>query len=321
MERAVLLLAGVFLAAVLTGCGLIGGSQGEEAQKQDVQEETEETIFAVSVTEAVRGELNDYIQVNGDVAPKTTVDAYPDNAGKLKELAVETGDYVRKGQVIAGVDPSKPGQQFEESPVEAPISGTITSLPMQEGSTVSPQVAVARISNMRDLEISTAVAEKYIGAMQRGLPVFISFEAFPERRYRGRVRELSPTVDATSRTLGLKIDLLGNTEDVKPGMFAGVRIVTNRKDGIVKIPAECRVQRFDEDFIFVLRGDPAEGETVTVERRSINTGIEIDRKLEITSGLEEGERVVYQGQTLLEDGATVRVVDTEQPLESADSIE
>ena len=52
----------------------------------------------------------------------------------------------------------------------------------------------------------------------------------------------------------------------------------------------------------------------------VNPGIEIDDKLEITDGLEPGERVVYQGQNLLEDGARVRVVDTVEPLTPEDTI-
>jgi multidrug efflux pump subunit AcrA (membrane-fusion protein) len=309
----------------VAGCDRFGGGQAEEESSQNgdetvTEEQEEETVFAVSVTEAVRGELNDYLEVNGDVAAKTTVDAYPDNSGKLTELIAEIGDYVRKGEVIARVDPSRPGQQFEASPVEAPIAGTVINLPLQEGSTVSPQAAVARISTMYDLEIRTSVAEKFISRIEVGQPVSAAFEAFPGRSYRGRVREVSPTVDPVARTLDVKIDLIGQAEGLKAGMFGDVRIVTAQKENVVKIPADCLVERFEEDFIFVLTGDPAEGETAAVERRPIETGIEIDRKLEVRSGLENGERVVYRGQTLLEDGSAVRVVETVQPLDETDSL-
>lgn len=326
-RAASLLLAGLLLTSLLIGCGRFGGgdsAEGKEAGAQQAEQQEEEQkkqVFAVSVTEAVRGELNDYIEVNGDVAAKTTVDAYPDNSGKLSRLLVEVGDYVRKGAVIGRVDPSRPGQTFEASPVEAPISGTVTSLPLQEGSTVSPQITVARISDMRNLEIRAAVAEKYISRMEPGLPVTATFQAFPGERYAGRVREVSPTVDPVARTLDIKIDLLGRNDELRAGMFAEVRIVTAQKQDIVKIPADCMVERFGEDFVFVLTGDPAQGETTRVERRKIEPGIEIDRKLEVRSGLEGGERVVYRGQTLLEDDSHVRVVEAVQPLGTEDRIE
>ena len=94
----------------------------------DVSEKTEEDqiiSFAVSTTLSVQGEIKDYLQLNGDIAAKTTVDTFADTAGKLKNLYVKIGDTVRKDQVIADIDPSRPGMTFASSPVKASISGTI----------------------------------------------------------------------------------------------------------------------------------------------------------------------------------------------------
>jgi multidrug efflux pump subunit AcrA (membrane-fusion protein) len=57
------------------------------------------------------------------------------------------------------------------------------------------------------------------------------------------------------------------------------------------------------------------------EQRDVTPGIEVDNKLEIVSGLEPGERVVYQGQSLLQDQAQVRVIETVTPLEAEDEVE
>jgi len=57
------------------------------------------------------------------------------------------------------------------------------------------------------------------------------------------------------------------------------------------------------------------------ERRRVSAGIEIDQKLEIQSGLEPGEEVVYRGQTLLERGSRVRVVEQVQPLSESDTLD
>ncbi|MCF6334646.1 MAG: efflux RND transporter periplasmic adaptor subunit, partial [Spirochaetales bacterium] len=77
------------------------------------------TVFAVSTTLAVEGEIKDYLQLNGDITASTTVDTFPDTAGKLKNLYVKVGDTVRKNQIIAEIDPSKPGMNFASSPVKA----------------------------------------------------------------------------------------------------------------------------------------------------------------------------------------------------------
>ena len=339
----------------------VGGEQAGGTEQGPGQGESEQqTVFAVSTTQAVQGQIKDYIDVNGDVVTKTRVDTYPDTAGKLSGLYVEVGERVRKDQVIAEVDPSRPGMQFSASPVKAPISGMITSLPVQVGSTVSQQMTVAQVSKMDDLELRVHVAERFISKMQVGLSAEIRFEAYPSREFTGRVREVSPVVDPVSRTLELKISISDGTDILKAGMFGEVKIITEEKSKVVKIPSDSLVRRFGDDFVFVVNRDAAAADAGSegtdsgaedtaagaeqtdaaatdsteasagaddsgilgvAERRRVSAGIEIDQKLEVQSGLEPGEEVVYRGQTLLEDGSKVRVVEQVQPLSESDTLD
>ncbi len=61
----------------------------------------------------------------------------------MKILYVKVGDTVQKDQVIAEVDPSRPGMTFAASPVKASISGTVTQVPVQIGSVVAPNFHIA----------------------------------------------------------------------------------------------------------------------------------------------------------------------------------
>lgn len=332
-NRIIVVLLVLALLAIGTYFGLerFGAEKVAEAVT-NIEEKTgdteQETVFAVSTTKAVQGQIKDYIDVNGDVVTKTRVDTYPDTAGKLSALYVEVGDRVRKDQVIAEVDPSRPGMQFSASPVKAPISGMITLLPVQVGSTVSQQMTVAQVSKMDDLELRVHVAERFISKMQVGLSAEIKFEAYPSREFTGRVREISPVVDPVSRTLELKISISDGADILKAGMFGEVKIVTEEKSNVVKIPSDSLVRRFGDDFVFVVNRDAAANEDAddsdilgVAERRRVSAGIEIDQKLEVQSGLEPGEEVVYRGQTLLEDGSKVRVVEQVQPLSESDTLD
>lgn len=334
ISRAAILLGLVLILVTgFIGCEKFGGKKAEASADGGTTEtagkgtglskdeaEEQATVFAVSTVEAVQGQIRDYIELNGDVTAKTKVDTYPDAAGKLSKLFVEVGQRVRKDQVIAEVDPSRPGMQFTASPVKAAISGTVTSIPVQVGATVSQQVPIVQISDMRDLEVQVYVAEKFISKMKIGLPAEMSFEAYPDRKFNGRIRELSPVIDPQSRTLEVKISLNDGTDVLKAGMFGEIKIVTVSKDNVVKIPAECLVNRFGEEFVFVVErtGDDGLG---LARRVKVTRGIEIDQKLEIASGLQPGAEVVYRGQTLLEEGSKVRVVETVQPLSDSDELE
>lgn len=329
-RMAVLLGLVLILAAGFAGCDRFGGKKADAAgdpagadapvEGQSADEEEAATVFAVSTVEAVQGQIRDYLELNGDVTAGTKVDTYPDAAGKLSKLFVEVGQRVRKDQVIAEVDPSRPGMQFTASPVKAAISGTVTNIPVQVGATVSQQVPIVQISDMRDLEVRVYVAEKFISKMKVGLPAEMSFEAYPDRSFNGKIKELSPVIDPQSRTLEVKISLSDGTDLLKAGMFGEVKLVTAEKEGVVKIPAECLVNRFGEEFVFVVERSAAD-QMGTARRVKVTRGIEIDQKQEITSGLEPGAEVVYRGQTLLEEGSKVRVVETIQPLSDDDELE
>ena len=113
--------------------------------------------------------IKDYIELNGDVKAKVETTLFPDAMGKLVNIRVNIGDFVRKNQIIAEIDPSKPGMNFALSPVKTTITGTVTSLPIEIGSTVTLQTAIAKVGQLNELEIVTYISEKYIRKMKKGL--------------------------------------------------------------------------------------------------------------------------------------------------------
>ena len=272
--------------------------------------------FAVNTTTAVKGQIQDYIALSGDIVAGSTVDAYSETAGRIAEVYVSVGQRVSRGQRVAAIDPSRPGMDFRLSIATAPISGTVTSLPAQVGMTISPAVPLARISGGGGLEIKLYVAERFISKMAINLPCMVTLDAWPADIFLGRVTELAPTVDPASRTMEVRITVSDPNSKLKPGMFAKVRIVTERKEGIVKIPSTAMVSRFGEHYVYVVEKDPENPEFDIVRRRAVVSGILIDGVLEIQSGLEPDEEIVARGQTLLDDGVRVNVIERIAPISS-----
>jgi multidrug efflux pump subunit AcrA (membrane-fusion protein) len=273
-----------------------------------------ETVFAVDTTTAAGGEILDYLRISGEVVTRTSVDVYPETAGKLSRLPVRLGEYVARDQVIAEVDPSRPGMTYVASPVKSPIAGTVIALPVQEGSTVSQAVPVARIGRLDELEVRTRVAERFVSKVRAGLEAVLRFDAYPAEAFRAVVSELSPVVDPQSRTLEVRLRLAPPDRRIKAGMFAQIKIITERRQGIVKVPADVIVQRFGVSYVFVVLDGSA-------QRRKVNPGLRIDNMVEITEGLAAGEEVVLRGQTLLEDKSRVNVVDRYPGLPGAHVVE
>ncbi|MDA3810415.1 MAG: efflux RND transporter periplasmic adaptor subunit [Spirochaetaceae bacterium] len=278
-----------------------------EKEKSNIKD-NEEQIFAVNTTLAVEGQIVDYLYVNGDIIAKEFVDVYPDTAGKITDILVTLGTYVRKGEIMAYVDPSRPGMNFAKSPVYSPISGTITSFPGAVGSTISQQSPMARIGNLRDLQVRTFISERKISHITLGMPGELSFEAYPGETFKARITELSPVVDPSSRSMEIKLDLTNRDKRIKSGMFTKIKITTSVKNKIVKIPSDCISERFGEKFVFIIKDDG------TAEKRAIVEGISINDVSEILSGLSVNEKVVIQGQSLLDNGVKVKIIKEVAPL-------
>jgi len=269
-------------------------------------------VYAVNTIPAVSGQIRDYLALSGDIISSSIVDTYSDAAGKVTRLYVSIGSKVQKGDAVAAVDPSRPGMEFVASVVRAPVAGTIIALPAQLGMTVSQAVPLARISGGAGLETRLYVAERFISKISLNLPCEITLDAYPGEIFRGSITEVSPTVDTTSRTMEIRVGVENPGSRLKAGMFAKVRIITETKENVVKIPSSAVVNRFGEQYVFsVNKTNP---QAPVARKRVIVPGIVIDGVMEVRQGLAANEEVVIRGQTLLEDGSRVNIIEQFSPL-------
>lgn len=256
----------IFLSVLVLLCFLVSCGGKKDAAKKDNEQQTE-ALFAVNTMKIQRDNISDYIKLTGDVQAKRNIQVFPDQSGKISNIDVKIGQSVAKGQRIMEVNPSRPGMIYALSPVIAPISGVITSLPYKVGDTVSMQTPVAKVGNLDSLEIIANVAEKYISKMKVGLNVAIMVDAYPNTPINGSVYEVSPIVDEVSRTLEVKIEPKGaNAALLKHGMYANIKIFTENKKNRVVIPSSCIITRYGEQSVFVIRDLPTEISNVTISK-------------------------------------------------------
>ena len=276
--------------------------------KKDVQIEEsvpEKVSFAVNAYEVSKTTLSDYLSFGGDVYAKSSVDILPDTAGKILRYYVSVGDYVSKNDLIAEIDPSRPGMNFETSPVKAVRSGTISNLPFPVGSSVSQSMSLGKISSISDLEIQAGIAERFVSRVQVGQKASLTFDAWQDEKFFAEIIEVSPVLDPVTRTMSVTLKMNPSDTRIKPGMYARIKLVTEEKADIVVIPYESIVKRGDVTAVFVVQAD----NTVTLQE--IKQSLRVDDLVEVSEGLEEGDLIVIRGQTLLEDGTSVSVVAVE----------
>jgi membrane fusion protein, multidrug efflux system len=272
------------------------GSPGTPPSEQPVQQ------YAVRVAVVEEGTIEAKTKLNGEVVPRVSVEALPEVGGTVAEIAVDVGDRVTAGEVVAYVDPSRPGTRFQASPVTAPIAGTITAIYVDAGSTVGQTTPVLRVGTLDTLEIVVDVPERFVGAIGPDTAGTVVFSAFPDQPRSARVARLSPVIDPSSRSKEAAFALTAPWEAVQAGMFAEVTMVTDRRTGTLTVPVASVVRRGGQESVFVV-------EEETARLVPVETGISADGRVEILRGLSPGRLVVVEGQNLLEDGSPVRVVE------------
>lgn len=262
----------------------------------------EEIVYTVLTQNIEQSSIEDYLKFNGDVITETTVDIYPDATGKLTKLNVRLGSYVRKGDIIAEVDPSLPGQKYVASPVKSTINGTITDLPFKVGSTISsPQIPVATVGDLSSLQIQSYISEKDMASVALGQKSQISFEPYEDEIFEASITEISPVLDRNSRTLEIKLTLEKTDKRIKSGMFGSIYLITALHQNALVIPSSSILNSYEGVYVYVVSND------MKAEKRNIKTGLSIDGKTIVLEGLSEGEQLVTLGQTMLQPGSAVKV--------------
>lgn len=292
-----ILMAAAILSSALVSC--------KGKSEKTAKEEETETIYAVNADIVQAGNLDDYLEFGGDVSSVSAVDVYPDAAGKISRIRVSVGDLVKKDQIIAYVDPSRPGMNYSENPVKAPISGRVTSFPPTIGTMVSQSYSIAKISDTDELQIKVNVAERFISRIRENQTAIVSFDAYPGVEFKARVFEVSPVLDTTSRTMLAKLKVEPADSRIKAGMYARVKLITDTIEGAVVIPNDAIVYRDGKLYVFTAKSESAES---SVNMVSVKEGLSVDNKTEIQEGLKEGDVIIVKGQSLLSDGSKVKIL-------------
>ena len=260
--------------------------------------------FTVTSITAKVSDMRAYIELNGLIEADNTVEACPEINGRYARQLVALGDRVRKGDIIATVDPSKPGAPYSMSPIRAPISGTVVSLPQKIGSTVTTETVIAKIGDIDHLQVRLQIPEREIGNLRRGLPAVVSVEAYPKESFTASINRVSPLVEPVSHTKDAYLAFDREDGRINAGMFARVKLYTRQYRGCVIVPDDAIQSSGDTTIVYVIAADG------TARARPVEKETSIDGYALLRKGVAAGEKVVVEGASLVSDGAKVRDIAT-----------
>jgi RND family efflux transporter MFP subunit len=197
--------------------------------------------------------------------------------------------------------------QLDQALVKAPANGLVAERMARVGNVTSGSTALFTVIRDRLLELQVTIPETQLPQIRVGTPVTITSDADDRIQLEGRVREISPVIDSTTREATVSIDLPAS-DLLRPGMFLRAAIVTSSATGLT-IPADAIIPQSDGQATVyrVVEGDRTEAVTVQLGEL-LDSANPDDARIEILQGLKVGDQVVVQGAGYLNDGDRIEIV-------------
>lgn len=191
--------------------------------------------------------------------------------------------------------------------VRAPFNGVVSAREAQVGARVGTGTKLFSMVKLDEIVARVYVPGRYLPVVAENQPAVVTSEFLPDRTFKGWVKRISPVIDPKSGTFKVTVGVRGEKpSELPPGLFVGVRVITDTRPEAVLIPKRAVVYEGGERYVFTI----VNGRAV---KKKLATGFEDPQHVEAVSGFEVGTEVIVLGQSGLKDGSMVRAVNTPTP--------
>ncbi len=197
----------------------------------------------------------------------------------------------------------------ENTTLKSPINGVITGKYLNDGElfAMSPAPSVGKpaiisIMNLSSVKLLVAVPEAYFPVIKKGMESKVVLDIYPDKVFTGNIGKIYPTIDNMTKTFNVEIIIPNPNQLLRPGMYAKAELNLGKIDAlIVPLYAVLKQTGSNERYVFIYQNGKA-------LRKIVQVGAVFDDMLEIVSGLNTNDELIYEGHTLLLDGMDVKKV-------------
>jgi RND family efflux transporter MFP subunit len=217
------------------------------------------------------------------------------------DLAVQTVENLRAALAQSSAATAFAQKKVSDSIIRAPFAGQVKERSVTQGQYLKVQTPVMVIVNIDPMRVRLRVPEKMAAWVKTGQEVTVSVEAYPDRRFTGKISRINPSVDQQTRAFEVEA-LIDNREALlKPGFFVKATIPSSFVVEALFVPQDALLYVYGVYKVFVIAGN-------TLKEREVKIGERAGDEVEIAEGLAPGERIALstKGQDL-KDGAIVEV--------------
>ncbi|MBT8295828.1 MAG: efflux RND transporter periplasmic adaptor subunit [Gramella sp.] len=199
--------------------------------------------------------------------------------------------------------------QVAKSVITAPFSGVVDDIITEAGNVVSPgQTQILRLVNLSDMYIKTDVPESYISEITEGKSVEVTFPVLGET-VQTKVKQTGSYINPNNRTFNAEIEVPNKNKNIKPNLTARLKINDYTNEDAILVPQNILSENAEgEQYLYIL--DQRNGDKAIAKQVIVKTGKTQGDEIEILEGLEDGDMVIKEGARSVEDGQTVKLINS-----------
>lgn len=190
--------------------------------------------------------------------------------------------------------------EYERGFLKAPISGIVNHLYVDAGEYVGRGAPFMDLVNVERIKIQLNVPEMDVRFLKPGHEALVTVDALPGKKLFGKVDFVAYKADPATKTFQVQVVVENPASEIRPGMIARVGLLRREVQDALAVPLFALVNKGGERVLFVEKDG-------VVWARTVSLGIIEGDRVQITSGLNAGERVIVSGQAEVEEGMRVQV--------------
>ncbi|HWU13100.1 MAG TPA: efflux RND transporter periplasmic adaptor subunit [Caulobacter sp.] len=185
--------------------------------------------------------------------------------------------------------------------IRAPFSGRVGISDIAPGALISPGTPIVSLDDVSLIRVDFSVPDRYLPVLREGLTITARPDALPGESFIGRIAQIDTRIDPTTRALKARAEFPNADGRLKPGMLIKVGIDQGQRQAVAVPEAAVQFEGLQASVFLIGKGPKG----LVARRASVQTGVDADGFIEITSGLKAGDKIVGDGLNRVQDGAPV----------------
>ena len=259
----------LIIASVIIGRTMIGNHFKKKFGKRPPP--------SIIVSEVIKNEFSDNIESFGTAISKKNKTFRIEKSNLISDLSLK--EFVKKGEVIV---------KLKSESIIAPFSGVLGVRGITEDVLGSENSIIVTLDDSSEIYVDLKIPENFATVIKKDLSVIAKFSGIKDKIYKGKIDGVASRINAETRSILTRVKIDNPDYELIPGSLLEITLSTNKRDSL-SIPDTSIILEGNKAYVYKVSKDNI------ANRSEIQIGLRNDGKVEVTSGLNEGDIIVAEG--------------------------